>query len=82
MNYDDMTREELIEALESIGAGGVSSQRITQPGIPDGWQLVPVEPTTQMSVAAVQATRCMCDTGHLNGIYKAMLEAAPKGGRR
>jgi hypothetical protein len=77
MNYDKMTREELIAALEAVGAGGVSAQRITQPGIPDGWQFVPVEPTCQMAVAAVQATRCMCDTDHLRGIYKAMLAAAP-----
>lgn len=34
MNYDNMTREQLIEALEAVGAGGVSGQRVTQPAEP------------------------------------------------
>lgn len=35
MNYADMTREQLIDALEAVGAGGVSGQRITQPAMCD-----------------------------------------------
>ena len=40
--------------------------------IPDGWVLVPKEPTEKMLTA-------MSSSGWLTGNYKAMLTAAPKG---
>ena len=42
-----------------------------QPAIPDGWQLVPVEPTPEMQRAMQQAE-------WPDEAYKAMLAAAPK----
>lgn len=47
-----------------------------QPAIPDGWQLVPVEPTSEMLAAALQA-QLPEPTGFVE-IYKAMIAAAPK----
>lgn len=50
--------------------------------VPDGWVMVPVEPTTEMQSAAASAIRFETTpinklwTG--NAVYKAMLAAAPK----
>lgn len=47
-----------------------------QPAIPDGWQLVPVEPTGEMLQAAFTYLE---DIDFIaTGVYKAMLAAAPK----
>lgn len=52
--------------------------------VPDGWQLVPVEPTEAMIDASDDEARCVYDTGcgsyldNPEDVYKAMLSAAPK----
>jgi hypothetical protein len=46
-----------------------------QPNIPEGWQLVPIEPTEEM-VEAGDITQ-MARYSHCTSIYKAMLSAAP-----
>lgn len=45
--------------------------------IPDGWKLVPVEPTDDMALAAIKVT---LRNPSVNGVqqYKAMLSAAPE----
>ena len=43
------------------------------PGVPDGWQLVPIEPTQEMLASAWGIDSCDID-----GTYKAMLASAPK----
>lgn len=47
-----------------------------QPAIPDGWQLVPVEPTPEMVSAATDSR--VTDDPWPVGVYKAMLAAAPE----
>lgn len=55
------------------------------PGVPDGWKLVPIEPTQEMLTAARRATEIegITTTPWLRGcIYRTMLAASPaqKGG--
>lgn len=63
----------LLERIDAVLAGQVSGH----PGrpldmVPDGWQLVPVDPTIPMLAAFVEVG------GKANCGYKAMLAAAPK----
>lgn len=46
------------------------------PGIPDGWKLVPVEPTANQWAAGMQAFDSGVDK--VTRVYKAMLAAAPQ----
>lgn len=62
--------------LHNVDSGAQNGVHATQPPqIPEGWQLVPREPTDKMLGAALR---------HIDGMacmpaaYKAMLEAAPK----
>ena len=68
---------ELEAQLEAVGAGGVSALMAA----PNGWQLVPVEPTSEMVIEAYkaqgEATSSACEE-----IYRAMLAAAPSGPAR
>ena len=57
-------RTELAEANERAG----------KVGVPDGWRLVPVEPTEAMMDAAIAVTEKPCFP---QDIYAAMLTAAP-----
>ncbi|HGE8491630.1 TPA: hypothetical protein ACGD7R_004377 [Serratia marcescens] len=52
-----------------------SSYTLNSPEIPDGWKLVPVEPTTEMINAALASGAISIRTA-----YSAMLAAAPEGG--
>lgn len=45
----------------------------SMPAVPEGWQLVPKEPTPEMAAAAVTAFPC----SHIES-YRAMLAAAPE----
>ena len=45
------------------------------PKVPEGWQLVPVEPTSEMIKAGVWANHNLDGVGRT---YEVMLEAAPK----
>lgn len=45
--------------------------------IPEGWQLVPVEPTAGMIAAAKSTTSAALTRSHATEIYRAMLAAAP-----
>lgn len=50
------------------------------PGVPDGWKLVPIEPTQEMLTAARRATEIegITTTPWLRGcIYRTMLAASP-----
>jgi hypothetical protein len=71
-----------------VGTNGVpyvnpANPTIERHVIPDGWKLVPIEPTLEqmddMREAGHQyvVKRGKYDNGMLNGIYKAMLSAAP-----
>lgn len=51
------------------------------PRIPDGWQPVPKEPTKEMVDDAVEVWNSY-KANTFSAIYKAMLEAAPKGERK
>lgn len=49
------------------------------PSLPDGWKLVPVEPTDAMESAGVQVQyEAVRDWGNPLAVYRAMLAAAPK----
>ena len=65
--------------LQSFG----NSEQLNSPVIPDGWVLVPVEPTMSQEFAGY---RTLTDTGkmsrlmktRLSNIYRAMIAAAPQ----
>ena len=61
----------------AIAALEVAIAQPVQPAIPDGWKLVPLEPTDRMAAAAIGAS--LKDSVAINGLlqYKAMLAAAP-----
>lgn len=55
------------------------------PAVPDGWRLVPVEPTDEMLAAAMECDDVVFDKEddtafcvQFDNIYSAMLEAAPE----
>nr|WP_223237632.1 hypothetical protein [Enterobacter hormaechei] len=56
--------------LQSFG----NSEQLNSPVIPDGWKLVPVEPTEEMNKAGWTA---MNEHDAINPTYRAMLAAAP-----
>lgn len=77
---------ELQDALE-MAEEAVRAKHVTQ--VPEGWQLVPVEPTQEMSLAGVAAQSEKLKRYALSGslppidhgitdAYRAMLAAAPK----
>lgn len=52
-------------------------------GVPEGWKLVPVEPTQEMlDVGTEKADNGKFSGQYLRGIYQAMLAASPAGDRR
>lgn len=65
----------LVPAGTKLYAGPVSAQ----PSVPEGWKLVPVEPTEEMSDAGwghIDITAGQCQDGPKD-VYRAMLAAAP-----
>ena len=57
-------------------AGRELIRRASMPSIPDGWQLVPIEPINEMRLEGCRIDR---DDGfYVTKIYKAMLKAAPQ----
>lgn len=78
--YDDPV--ELAKAIRK-GPDMPESRRGNSPVIPDGWKLVPVEPTMSQEFAGY---RTLTDTGkmsrlmkaRLSNIYRAMIAAAPQ----
>jgi len=87
--------QELEAMLDAVGAGGVSAQRVTQAAdhiaqplemvsapvvLPDGWTIVPVEPTPPMVEAgATERITPHITAGHgAIAAFKAMLEHAPE----
>lgn len=48
----------------------------TKASVPEGWKLVPLEPTFEMRGSAQQAF-IRADTDQLGAIYRAMVNAAP-----
>lgn len=64
------TLEELAEGIRALHPNAGNS-----PVIPDGWKLVPVEPTEEMNKAGWAA---MNEHDAINPTYRAMLAAAPQ----
>ena len=55
-----------------------ASQSDGTSGVPEGWKLVPVEPTEAMHAAAVRTiVRCIGNDDFPPRVYRAMLAAAP-----
>ena len=79
---EEITEDDM--ALASAWAHGFNQCRAAMlqgadgnsPAIPDGWQLVPVEPTTNQWAAGMQAFDSGVDK--VTRVYKAMLAAAPQ----
>lgn len=73
--------DELAAALSGVA---VQPQAQAVQAVPDGWQLVPVEPTVEMTRAAapwlknIQLMRPTDRTNAINDACRAMLEAAPQ----
>ncbi len=80
---------ELEAMLDAVGAGGVgeSIRSAAQPevrirtSVPDGWKLVPVEPTDDMFIEGMEADcrgrPSIDDDNHVRSIWRAMLSSAP-----
>lgn len=64
-------------ARRAITEAAISAQ-VQDVAIPEGWQLVPVEPTAGMIEAAKSTTTAALTRSHANEIYRAMLAAAPE----
>lgn len=54
------------------------SQPAERVRVPDGWKLVPVDPTPDMIIAGIKANLEHAGKGVFGSIYKAMLFAAPE----
>ncbi|HDL7013702.1 TPA: hypothetical protein PXM26_002036 [Yersinia enterocolitica] len=76
------TKEWMWAAPDSGLTALYTTPQLNSPEIPDGWKLVPIEPTDAMQVAAAQAIRF--DTTNINKlwtgkrVYADMLAAAPE----
>lgn len=88
-----VSQKEIIEELRGECNGykrDMLADRIEAEGIapPDGWVLVPIEPTAEMADSAIQHLDDDPDPQYYyklttaKEVYKAMLATAPKGGVR
>lgn len=68
--------ERLHEALERM-AREVRAALAQRQQVPEGWKLVPVEPTIGMCIAGDQARHNVSDLTRTPAVYRAMLSAAP-----
>lgn len=64
-------QSQLTKTEENVTCGGLSN-------IPEGWQLVPKEPTDDMYRLADESFWARSGKVYFRDIYKAMLSAAPK----
>lgn len=58
--------------------GRPGAQAQPEPSVPDGWQLVPMEPTIHMCIQGDNSRANIDDCTRTPAIYRAMLAAAPK----
>ena len=72
------TRTRLVRARDEIVRLRKSkpAQEPEQPAIPQGWKLVPIEPTPEMMDAAHNVAGCLSYTEY-RSVFRAMLNAAP-----
>lgn len=61
--------------LDMVGHSGDANEKVNSPVIPDGWQLVPKEPTVAMNKAGWAAIN---KHDEINPTYRAMLAEAPQ----
>lgn len=71
----DPQADKVIAALQEMGFGPTGQT------VPDGWQLVPKEPTTSMIAAGQNDFYDIDGSETWTGMYKAMLAAAPSSGQ-
>lgn len=70
------TTGDMVEIMERLLAQPVSGcYKLNSPEIPDGWKLVPAEPTEEMLRAAYRESGVYSAKA-----YRAMLAAAPESG--
>lgn len=74
-NQDKITLEEAFDA-------GASAQQRAQPtpSVPDGWKLVPIEPTTEMICEMERQWMCGSQIDMAKREWKAACAAAPEAG--
>lgn len=68
------------EKVVLLGIDEALSGKLPSQDAPEGWQLVPVEPTQEMSIAGCQVP--LNKAARHNTVYRAMLAAAPKSGAK
>jgi hypothetical protein len=71
-DYDNFETPELLDKIDAALAG-----KLPEPAAPEGWRLVPVELTEEMTDLALALDSGLTSHG-LDLIYRAMLAAAPK----
>lgn len=69
--------EELVEARTVIAELRAEVERLKAAAVPEGWKLVPVEPTPEI-IRAAGKTHCLPTDGWEIRIYQSMLAAAPQ----
>lgn len=74
-NIDSLSDDVLQTVLEA--ARRYAASQHTRGEVPEGWKLVPIEPTEEMRFAAGTLSRWYKDQRTHVEIYKAMLSAAP-----
>ncbi|CAO3447946.1 hypothetical protein [Azospirillum argentinense] len=71
-------RERIIEHVEeALGAIEAAARAVPPAGVPEGWKLVPVEPTPEMLDAGVEAGVGAAPSPWCPEVYRALLSAAP-----
>ena len=68
----------IVEMLKSYAESLNSSQCKPEFKVPDGWKLVPVAPTSEMTSAGNAELAYDCCSGTADEVWPAMLAAAPE----
>lgn len=71
----DEDHEDVLAFLRAIGLPEGTVSRMHKAAIPDGWQLVPKEPTSEMLTAGERESDN--EEGTYATVFRAMLAAAP-----
>ena len=79
--YEECPENQYPDAWEE-GEKLYTTPPAAQPAVPEGWKLVPVEPTEIMQDAGVEVMPTVdCHPYDAGMVYKAMLDAAPEKGK-
>lgn len=77
VSWEGYGRQDRLDVMRNVLLSINASPSAPRVGVPEGWKLVPVEPTPAMSAVGF----CVAEAEHdPAGVYRAMLAAAPESG--